>query len=195
MRKEINLQNISPRLIRLGRKKIEYSLRESPRARCLRITVHSGGELSATLPRDFRLEQLENFIRQKADWILRKINLAKKRKPAFLLPKSSRREYLRYKEQARLLAKRKLNEFNQFYNYRYCRISIRNQKSRWGSCSKNGNLNFNYRIVHLPEKYLNYLIVHELCHIKEFNHSKRFWNLVEKTIPDYKNIRREFRNL
>jgi predicted metal-dependent hydrolase len=185
MQKEIKLENET----------VSYKLRESSRARCLRITVDPYGGLSATLPRGMRIEKLENFIRQKADWILRRINIAKKRKPAFLLPKSSRREYLRLKERARALAKMKLQEFNQYYNLQYRRISIRNQKSRWGSCSRKGNLNFNYKIVHLPEKHINYIVVHELCHIKEFNHSKRFWDLVSQTIPDFKNIRKEFRNL
>lgn len=182
-------------MITLENEEVEYSVRESARARCLRIIVHPGGELSATLPLGMNIQKLENFIRQKADWILRKINLAKKRKPAFLLPKSSRREYLDKREAARSLAEAKLEEFNNFYNLKYGRISIRNQKSRWGSCSRKGNLNFNYRIVHLPEKYLNYIIVHELCHLKEFNHSKNFWDLVAETIPDCKNLKKEFRNL
>ena len=183
------------RQIALNDKNIQYELRESHRARCLRITIHPGGELSATLPHGMNMDKLENFIRQKADWILRKIKLAQRRKPSIYLPKSSRREYLKHKEQARTLAKSKIDEFNRFYSFRYRRVSIRNPKSRWGSCSKNGNLNFNYRIIHLPEKYLDYIIVHELCHLKEFNHSKKFWSLVEKTIPDYKNIRKKFRNL
>jgi len=185
MQKEIRLQN----------EKIPYNLRESARARCLRITIHPGGELSATLPQGMRIEKLENFIRQKADWILRKIDLAKKRKPLFLIPKSSCKEYLAKKEEARKLAAFKLREFNEYYKLEYRRISIRNQRSRWGSCSRKGNLNFNYKIVHLPEKHLDYIIVHELCHLKEFNHSRRFWDLVGETIPDYKIIRKEFRNL
>jgi len=140
-------------------------------------------------------EKLEEFIRQKANWILRKLKSAQKRKPSILLPKSNRREYLKCKIQALELAKRKIEELNRFYNFQYSRISIRNQKSRWGSCSRKGNLNFNYKIIHLPEKYLNYIIVHELCHLQQFNHSKKFWSLVTETIPDYKIIRKEFRNL
>jgi predicted metal-dependent hydrolase len=183
------------KIICIENKKIEYNLRESARARCLRITIHTGGGLSATLPRGVSFEKLEEFLVQKADWILRKISLAKKRKPSILLPRASRREYLIYKEQAMKLAKAKLDEFNQYYGLQYKQISIRNQKSRWGSCSRKGNINLNYRIVYLPEKYLDYIIVHELCHLKEFNHSKRFWSLVAQTIPDYKIIRKEFKNL
>lgn len=179
----------------LNKEKIVYAVRSSARARCLRITIYPDGELSATLPRGFQLEQLENFIRQKANWILRKIRLAQKRKPSIYFPKSSRREYLKYKDQALELAKRNIEELNKAYNFKYKKISIRNQKTRWGSCSRKGSLNFNYKIVHLPEKYLDYIIVHELCHLKEFNHSKRFWNLVAEMIPDYKSVRKEFRNL
>lgn len=176
-------------------KKIEYKLCESARARCLRITIYPNGELAATLPRGFSLDQLEKFIQQKANWILRKMNLAKKRKPGIVLPKASRREYLARKKEAFALVKEKIEQFGAIYNLSPARISIRNQKTRWGSCSRKGNLNFNYRIVHLPEKYLDYVVVHELCHLKEFNHSRSFWNLVEAAFPDCKKIRREIRGI
>jgi len=180
------------RQILLKNEKVDYRVRESNRARCLRITIYPDGKLAATLPQNSSLGQLEDFLRQKADWILRKMNLAKRRRPVFFLPKASRKEYLKYKNQALALAKRKIEELNRIYDFQYRRISIRNQKSRWGSCSKKGNLNFCYRIIYLPEKYLNYIIVHELCHLKEFNHSKRFWNLVALAVPDYKDLRKEF---
>ncbi len=105
----------------------------------------------------------------------------------------SRVEFLANKESAQALILDRLAHFNQYYNFPIKRISIRNQRSRWGSCSKKGNLNFNYRIVLLPPKVSNYIIVHELCHLGEFNHSKRFWALVAKTIPDYNQIRKELR--
>jgi predicted metal-dependent hydrolase len=103
--------------------------------------------------------------------------------------------YLNYKEKAREMIKERLAHYNSFYNYEYKRIAIKNHKSRWGSCSKKGNLNFNYRLVHLPQRLSDYVIVHELCHLGEFNHSKRFWALVEKTIPDWRARRRELMNI
>ena len=102
-------------------------------------------------------------------------------------------EYKKYKDQALALAQRRLAEFNLFYGYQIGRVSIKNQKTRWGSCSKKGNINFNYRIATLPDRLADYLVVHELCHLGEFNHSQQFWDLVAKTIPDYRERRRELR--
>jgi len=89
----------------------------------------------------------------------------------------------------------RLGHFNQFYGFEYKRISIRNQKTRWGSCSKKGNLNFNYKLLFLSQEQADYIIVHELCHLKEMNHSKRFWNLVLESILDYKNVRKSLKKL
>ena len=79
------------------------------------------------------------------------------------------------------------------YGVKCGRVAMRNQKTRWGSCSKEGNLNFNYKIAFLPPELADYLIVHELCHLKEMNHLPRFWALVEQTIPNHKALRKEMR--
>ena len=71
--------------------------------------------------------------------------------------------------------------------------SMRNQKTRWGSCSSNGNLNFNNRLLFVPEELVDYVVVHELAHRKEMNHSNAFWNVVEKYMPDYKECRKKLR--
>jgi len=80
-----------------------------------------------------------------------------------------------------------------FYNFKINHIAIKDQTSRWGSCSSKGNLNFNYKIIYLRPALADYLIVHELCHLGELNHSKRFWELVFKTSPDYVKINKELR--
>lgn len=107
--------------------------------------------------------------------------------------KGSKSEYLKYKDQALILVKNKLEHFNKFYNFKYNKVTIRNQSTRWGSCSRRGNINFNYKLALLPESLTDYVVVHELCHIGEFNHSKDFWDLVAKTVPDYKERRQELR--
>lgn len=179
----------------LKNRNISYTVYYSNQARYLRITIYANGELAIILPRGMNFKEIEDFLRKKADWILRKINLAKKRKPSLILPKASRREYLAKKNDALVIVKNKISHFSSLYKLHPARIFIRNQRTRWGSCSERGNLSFSYRIIHLPEKYLNYVIVHELCHLKEFNHSRRFWDLVAQAIPDYKKIRKEIRNL
>ena len=105
-----------------------------------------------------------------------------------------RRRYTAEKrEQASRLVESRIKYFNDFYNFKINRITIKNQKTRWGSCSSKGNLNFNYKIIYLKPALADYLIVHELCHLGELNHSKRFWALVSQTIPDYVSINKELR--
>lgn len=107
---------------------------------------------------------------------------------------AARRHYLAHKEAARELVHAKLQHWNQYYGYVYGRVSIKMVKTRWGSCSSNRNLNFNYKIMFLPEHLQDYIIVHELCHLEQMNHSPAFWALVAKTIPDYKKCVAQLKN-
>ncbi|MCR4313690.1 MAG: M48 family metallopeptidase [Candidatus Uhrbacteria bacterium] len=99
------------------------------------------------------------------------------------------------REEARTFVHSRLEVFNEHYRFEYHRVAIRNQRTRWGSCSKKGNLNFNYRIARLPIHLADYVIVHELCHLGEFNHSPQFWNLVARAIPDHRERRKELRGI
>jgi predicted metal-dependent hydrolase len=98
-------------------------------------------------------------------------------------------------EEARALVKNRVEYFNRFYGFKINRIAIKNTKTRWGSCSSKGNLNFNYKIIYLKPHLADYLIVHELCHLGELNHSKRFWELVCKIIPDYAKVSKELKKI
>ena len=89
----------------------------------------------------------------------------------------------------------RLEHFNRHYQVPLRKVFIKNHKSRWGSCSERGNLNFNYKLIFLPPQVVDYIIAHELCHLKEFNHSPKFWALVEQTIPNHRAIRAELRRL
>lgn len=108
--------------------------------------------------------------------------------------RGSPQDYANHKVAAKQLAQDRLTYFNRQYGFTFKRVSIKNQASRWGSCSKLGNLNFHYRIATLPAQLADYVIVHELCHLQEMNHSKQFWQLVAKSIPDYRERRRQLRN-
>lgn len=103
---------------------------------------------------------------------------------------SHRNTYIEQREVARALIHQKLAEHNQHYKQKWEKVFIKNLKSRWGSCSRKGNLNFHYRIAFLPESLLDYVIVHEICHLKVFNHSREFWDLVAERIPDHREHRK-----
>jgi predicted metal-dependent hydrolase len=94
------------------------------------------------------------------------------------------------KIQARNIIGIKAREFSLKTGLIYNKISIRGQKSRWGSCSHKMNLNFNWRLIMLPEPVLDYVVIHELCHLQEMNHSKKFWKLVESYCPEWKKYRK-----
>jgi predicted metal-dependent hydrolase len=98
-----------------------------------------------------------------------------------------------YRRQAAAIFAERLKACNQRYGFAYGRVSIKEQKSRWGSCSKLGNLNFNWRLLLAPFPVLDYVVVHELCHLKQLNHSQRFWQLVSVGCPDYAVHRRWLR--
>jgi predicted metal-dependent hydrolase len=100
---------------------------------------------------------------------------------------------IKKREYARYFVWQRINSFNSFYNFKINRVAIKNTKSRWGSCSSKGNLNFNYKIIFLKPVLADYLIVHELCHLKELNHSKRFWALVKETLPDYVELNKKLK--
>ncbi|MEK9195565.1 MAG: SprT family zinc-dependent metalloprotease [Patescibacteria group bacterium] len=179
-------------IIHVGEKKIIYTLRQSSRARHVRVTVHYNGNIVVTAPRRIDRSLVEQFIVSKSSWIREK--LAHIQSLGYVtVRKIDRRDYTHYKISAKLIVENRLGYFNAVYGFSYGRVSIRNQTTRWGSCSGNGNLNFNYRIALLPPHLTDYIIVHELCHIAELNHSQQFWRLVAQTIPRYVEFRKELR--
>ena len=115
------------------------------------------------------------------------------------LPRMRRRTapYRSAVREARKMAEARVARFGAYYEarhgVRHARVSIRKQKTRWGSASTRGTLSFNYRIVFLPSELADYIVVHELCHLKEMNHSARFWALVVETVPDWRERRKALR--
>jgi len=180
------------RRIELDKNKIEYTLRTSKRARCLRLSVRCDGNLVVTAPQYLSENAVEQFILQKSKWIIDKLNYFKSMSDRIFF-RSSKKDYLENKGKALILTKERIEHFNTVYGLKFNKISIKNQKTRWGSCSRKGNLNFNYKIALIPEKLADYVIVHELCHLKEFNHSAKFWKLVSITMPDYLKLRKELK--
>lgn len=99
-----------------------------------------------------------------------------------------------YKQQTKKLLDNKVPFFGKKLSISYGKVRIRSQKFRWGSCSKEGNLNFNLLLSTLPINIIDYIIIHELFHLVEFNHSDRFWKLVEHAFPTYKDCRTWLKN-
>lgn len=182
MKKQITLHN----------KKVAYTLRKSKRARRMRLAVYCDGSVVVTTPHDLQKTIAERFIREKTEWLFSKLAFFKQfdGKP---VAQYSHDDYLKHKEGALTLVQEKVNHFTNKYGYQYNKISIKNQKTCWGSCSRKANLNFNYKILFLPENVQNYIVAHELCHLVEFNHSRAFWALVAMVIPDYPDMRDELK--
>lgn len=105
------------------------------------------------------------------------------------------KHYLQYKVLAKDMIKERLDYWAVLCGVEVKRVAIRNQKTRWGSCSAHGNLNFNYKLLFLPACLSDYIIVHELCHLKELNHGENFWFLVQKQLPNYKDLIQDLRKI
>ncbi len=182
------------RELNFNNNKINYQLRSSKKARLMRLAIYGDGSLVVTKPWRLNEGLVEHFLKQKIDWILKKIGtVSKLENPG--RGRDNKKHFLLHKDNALKLINEKLFDFNKNYNFKYNRVCVRNQLTRWGSCSKNSNLNFNYKILFLAPHLADYIIVHELCHLREFNHSKNFWKLVEENIPEYKERRRELKNI
>ena len=171
---------------------IAYTLRVSRCARHMRLTVYPGGTLVMTLPRGSSHKSAENFLRRKATWVLEKVAYFKKLPVRVLRPRSLA-HYRAHRENAHRFVEERLKILNQSYGFAYGAIGIRNQKTQWGSCSERRTLHFNYRILFLPPLLADYVIVHELCHVKELNHSQEFWNLVANSFPNFRAIKQVLR--
>ncbi len=170
-------------------KKIFYTIKKRNKQKHIRFIVHQDGSLVITAPRICNNVLIKKEIAKNSDWIWEQ---TKNKQSNITID-----EYVikHMKKSLRPIIETKLLQFNSYYNFEYNRISIRYQKTRWGSCSSENNLNFNCKLMCVSDELKDYIVVHELCHLEEMNHSKQFWQLVEKTIPNYKELRRELKNL
>ncbi len=185
--------SVQQHTIALNGTPVIYMLKRNRQAKRIKIAVSAGGVLSVTIPYRFSQTIVDRILSEHADWIIETIGKLKERGGRFT--RYTREHYLEHREAARVMAHERVAYFNRRYGFRFAGISIRDQKTRWGSCSRDGNLNFNYKIVLLPPCLADYVIVHELCHLGEFNHSPKFWNLVAQTIPNHRDLRKQLRYL
>ena len=164
-------------------------MRRSTRARSMRIAVYPDARVVVTVPERFSPKILEHFLHEHSGWIEKTI--AKNRRKNVI--RFDGREIPSLKIFAAEVAASRCKYFATIYGVEFQKISIRAQKSRWGSCSKRRHLSFNFKIAVLPKQLRDYIIVHEICHLKEMNHSRKFWDLVARTVPNHASIRKELR--
>jgi predicted metal-dependent hydrolase len=178
----------SPKTILFGINKIPITIRTRKGARGVRISI-SSHDSTVTVTHARLMPQIfvRKYLETKLDWIEEKLEKLNKINP-ILRVKHTKKEIKEHSSEALTLVKSRLEYYNLYYNFEYKKVFIKNQKTKWGSCSSAKNLNFNYKIALLPKEMQDYLVVHELCHLKEFNHSKAFWDLVGEKIPNYKEL-------
>ena len=153
----------------------------------LAIQVQPSGQVIVRAPARLSRAQIEDFIQAHRDWILRQLKKAAERQAAReKTPPFTEQEIREMTSRTREIVRERAAYFARVLGVTYGRIAIRSQKTRWGSCSSRGNLNFNCLLALVPPEVRDYVVVHELCHRREMNHSPRFWAEVERVLPDYR---------
>lgn len=172
------------------REEISYQLIRSAR-KTIGIQIKRDGSVTVRAPLHCKQSVIEAFLVEKAAWIRRKqAELQSSRQEMVPLTEEEKESY---RVRASEIFEKKVSMYASKMNVTIHRITIRDQKTRWGSCSAGGNLNFNWRLLLAPEEVLDYVVVHELAHRKEMNHSSRFWKIVEEFVPDYRTYRQWLR--
>lgn len=164
---------------------IKYHLKRRQGMRGIRISIRPWGEITVTTGKLAPQIFIDSFLRSKSVWLQKTLShLATKNiQPPI---KYSPKQIKELKAQTLTLLDPKLDYYGGLLGVTWEHVSIRNQSTRWGSCSRSGNLNFNFRLAKLPDELVDYIVVHELAHLRELNHSARFWALVAHVMPDYK---------
>jgi predicted metal-dependent hydrolase len=170
---------------------ISYTLKRFKKSKSLKLKIRRDGEILVTAPSRLSKIHIDAFVSEQAPWIIEKLHYLNSLPQPNI--KVQKEDYKRYKERARSLVKKHILKLNEHYKFSFNSVSIRDQKTRWGSCSSKKNLSFSYKIALIPEIFVEYIVAHELCHLQEMNHGPQFWNLVAQTIPEYKRIQEELR--
>ncbi len=180
------------------RKEISRMEYEIIRSRRKTIAILIKPDCSVVVRAPYRIPKsvVEDFVKEKSSWIekhLDKMKALQEENPECI--RLSEEEIRRLSDEALTAIPPRVKEIAEKMGVSYGRITIRNQKTRWGSCSSKGNLNFNCQLMLLPEELRDYVIIHELCHRIEMNHSVRFWTEVERYCPQYMKLRKKLKQI
>lgn len=169
---------------------IEIEVRRSNR-KTMALEITRDAKVIVRAPVRMPQSEIERFVGEKSDWIKKSLDkMRSKQAQVQAREKLSLEDIKKLAQQALVVIPPKVEYYAQRLGVTYGAITIRNQKTRWGSCSGKGNLNFNCLLMLTPEEIQDYVVVHELCHRMEMNHSERFWKEVERILPDYKERRK-----
>lgn len=161
------------------------------------IQVNFDGTVTVRAPKRVPKYEIDRILKEREEWIEKHLNKMEEKRAR---EEASGIEPLSFEDVKELAQKaldyipQRVDYFAKIIGVEYTGLTIRNQKSRWGSCSSKGRLSFNCLLMLTPPEVIDYVVVHELCHLKEMNHSKAFWKEVEKTLPDYKRNRKWLRD-
>ena len=157
--------------------------------RTIAIQVNPDLTVTVRAPRCATQREIDRILREKQPWIQKHMEQMKEKRAqydAMEMDGLTDAECRQLKQKAQAYIPERVEYFANIMGVDYGRITIRKQKTRWGSCSGKGNLNFNCLLMLAPPEVIDYVVIHELCHRKEMNHSRAFWREVEKVMPDYK---------
>ncbi|MDE7257941.1 MAG: M48 family metallopeptidase [Lachnospiraceae bacterium] len=172
---------------------LPYTLIRSNR-RSFSISICPDGQITVRVPMRATQKEISHLLIEKRIWIVTKyleVQEKQRNRPVSELTDTQRLALeKRYIAAAKEYFPKRVAHFHQFTDGSYNRITIRDQKTRWGSCSARGTLSFNWRLMLAPPAILDYVVVHELCHLTHMNHSAAFWQKVESVYPDYRTARK-----
>lgn len=190
---ENNTQGILRIQYQSKRYELPYTLIRSNRKSCA-ISIAPDGQITMRAPMYISEREIGHLLTEKRHWIITKyLELQKRAKdrPVSDLTDAQRAALeKRYIAAAKDYFPKRAAYYLQFTGGSYTRICVRDQKTRWGSCSAKGTLSFNWRLMLAPPAILDYVVVHELCHLTYMNHSAAFWQKVESVYPDYRSARK-----
>ena len=154
----------------------------------LAVQIRADGTVIARAPLRMSKTRILVFLSEKASWICMqqermRMRASVRQREGIHLDALQEKEL---RERAKSVFAERVAYFARQIDVTYGKITVRDQKTRWGSCSQAGNLNFNFRLILAPPEVLDYVVVHELCHRKQMNHSAQFWQEVAQVLPDYR---------
>lgn len=172
---------------------LPYTLVRSNR-QSFSISISPDGQITVRVPMRATQKEISHLLIEKRIWIVTKyleVQEKQRNRPVSELTDTQRLALeKRYIAAAKEYFPKRVEHFHQFTGGSYNRITIRDQKTRWGSCSARGTLSFNWRLMLAPPGILDYVVVHELCHLTHMDHSAAFWQKVESVYPDYRTARK-----